>query len=217
MHADQSHPSNQPNVEQAHKPTNHSAKTKETAKNIFSTLGIFLLAPLVAVLLTTFIFQSYQVDGQSMEKTLFNGDRLIVYKLPRTWAKITNHTYIPKRGDIVIFSEKASALQGDSDRQLIKRVIGLPGDRVVVKNGEVRVYNNAHPKGFDPDNTTPSTKLASFTSGSVDVKVLANEIFVLGDNRANSLDSRVFGPIKSDIIVGKLVARLYPFNMIDSF
>ena len=70
-----------------------------------STIFILLLAPAIAVLLTLFVFQSYQVDGPSMEATLQNNDRLIVWKLPRTWAKVTGHQYIPKRGDVIILNE----------------------------------------------------------------------------------------------------------------
>ena len=89
------------------KPVNKHPKThhREGWKSIFSTLLLFILAPVIALSITAFAFQSYQVDGQSMETTLQNRDRLIVNKTPRTWSRITHHAYVPKRGSIVIFNQ----------------------------------------------------------------------------------------------------------------
>src|SRR5438874_2359638 len=93
----------------------------EGIKSVVSTVAVLLLAPIIAVLLTAFVFQSYQVDGPSMQSTLFNNDRLIVWKLPRTWARITKHIYIPKRGDIIVFTDPNLAQFGqDPTKQLIK-------------------------------------------------------------------------------------------------
>src|SRR4051812_22701390 len=72
-------------------------------RDILSTLLILVAAPLIALLLTAFVFQSYEVDGQSMETTLHDHDRLIVLKVPRTVSRLTNHPYIPHRGDVIIF------------------------------------------------------------------------------------------------------------------
>src|SRR5712671_5845014 len=71
-------------------------------RSALSTIAILLIAPLVAVLLTAFVFQSYQVDGPSMQTTLQNSDRLIVWKMSRTWARITGHAFVPQRGDIIV-------------------------------------------------------------------------------------------------------------------
>jgi signal peptidase I len=149
-----------------------------------------------------------------MEPTLQNNDRLIVWKLPETWSKITGHAYIPNRGDIIIFHEPA--LGG---KQLIKRVLGLPGDRVVVKDNTVTIYNLAHPNGFDPDTTLPYGKVLNNvpTSGEEDITVQAGQVFVFGDNRPNSLDSRVFGVVNSKDIIGKLAIRVVPLNKAKSF
>lgn len=183
-----------------------------------STIAILLIAPVIAVLLTAFVFQSYQVDGPSMRETLHNNDRLIVWKLPKTWSKITGHAYIPKRGDIIVFTEeRLSEFGQDPGKQLIKRVVGLPGDRVVVKNNVVTVYNTAHPQGFNPDTDLPYHRTATDTAGSIDLTVGKNEVFVLGDNRPNSLDSRAFGPIETKDIVGKLILRVLPASDIKRF
>jgi len=191
---------------------------KEGLKSVISTIAILLLAPLIAVLLTAFVFQSYQVDGPSMETTLQNNDRLVVWKLPRTWARITGHDYLPKRGDIIIFNEPNLAEFGQgTNKQLIKRVIALPGERVTVKDKVVTVYNKQHPNGFRPDATLPYGKVIPDTDGDIDMTVPAGNIFVCGDNRPDSLDSRAFGPVPLDNVVGKLVMRILPFTSAERF
>lgn len=189
--------------------------------NLFSSIALLLLAPALAVLLTLFVFQSYQVDGPSMEQTLQNNDRLIVWKLPRTWARITGHQYVPKRGDIIILNESGLANYGnvDNTKQLVKRVIGLPGDRIVVKNNVLTVYNRAHPNGFQPDATLPYGKNGAIppTTNDLDIQLSARQIFVCGDNRPNSLDSRIFGPVDTSQVIGKLVVRILPLNQMKIF
>ena len=180
--------------------------------SFLSSFIVFLVVPiLMALFLTAFIIQSYQVDGQSMETTLQDHDRLLVDKFPRTWARITNKDYVPNRGDIVIFNQSGLP---DSfyQKQLIKRVIGLPGERVVVKNGYVTVYNKTRPNGFNPDDSGKYTITAPMTIGDIDVTLDAHEIFVCGDNRNNSEDSRYFGPVNTNNLVGKLVVRILPIN-----
>jgi signal peptidase I len=185
---------------------------REGIRSILSTIAILIIAPVIALLLTAFVFQSYEVDGPSMETTLQNRDRLIVYKLPKTIARLTGHQYLPNRGDIVIFNRRDSLEFGtDSTRQLIKRVIALPGERLVVKDGRITVYNQAHPAGFHPDDA-PYGKVITTTAGDIDLTVPQNQIFVCGDNRPQSLDSRSFGPVPTSDLVGKLILRLYPFS-----
>jgi signal peptidase I len=188
-------------------------------KDTLSTLGIIILAPIVALFLTAFVFQSYQVDGPSMETTLQNRDRLIVTKTGKTWSRITGKEYIPKRYEIVIFNH--SGEYGDnqfvSEKQLVKRVIGLPGDRIVVKDGVVTVYNSEHPGGFLIDKTGPEKNAIHSTAGNIDETIKSSDLYVMGDNRENSLDSRSFGPIRSQDVVGKLSLRIYPFNKTEKF
>jgi signal peptidase I len=186
-----------------------------------STIGVLLLAPVIAVLLTAFVFQSYQVDGPSMQNTLHNSDRLIVWKLPRTWARVTGHQYVPKRGDIIILTQSGLSTYGDASdsKQLVKRVIGLPGDHLVIKNDVITIYNAQHPNGFEPDNTLPYGKNGAIpaTTNNVDVTLADNQLFVCGDNRGDSLDSRIFGPIETKQVIGKLVARIYPVQDAEKF
>jgi signal peptidase I len=153
-----------------------------------------------------------------MQTTLQNSDHLIVWKVQRTLAGITHHAYIPNRGDVIVFSEPGLSDFGqDSGKQLIKRVIGLPGERVVVKDGIVTVYNKDNPDGFQPDKTLPYGKVIVTTPGNVDVTLGESQVFVCGDNRTNSLDSRVFGPVDSKNIIGKLILRVLPLNTVKKF
>lgn len=195
-------------------------KGSDNLRSILSTVAILLLAPIIAIFLTAFVFQSYQVDGQSMETTLQNNDRLIVWKMARTWSRITGHPYIPNRGDVIIFNEPQDKLEGFSQtgsKQLIKRVVALPGERVVVANGALTVYNKEHPEGFQPDKTLPYGGNIPETTIDTDIVVPANNVFVCGDNRPDSQDSRMFGPISADQIVGKLVMRVLPINNAERF
>lgn len=194
-------------------PPHRQRKKARLAKEILSTFGVLLLAPVAAIIFTAFIFQFYRVDGPSMEQTLQNNDRLIVYKLAKSFSNLTNKDYLPAKGDIIVFNKKEG---GDESRQLIKRVIGLPGDRIVIKDGVVTLFDKEHPDGYDPDAGKQHQESTVPTSGSVDITVPDDEVYVLGDNRANSLDSRVFGTVKSDDIVGKLAMRVFPFKPIDN-
>jgi signal peptidase I len=194
------------------------AVKKENIRSILSTVAVLLVAPIIAILLTSFIFQSYQVDGESMETTLQHNDRLIVWKVPKTISRISGNAYIPNRGDVVVFTEPALDQFGqDPGKQLIKRVVGLPGEKVVVKDGTLTVYNDEHPKGFQPDQDLPYGDIIKTTNIEGSWLVGKNEIFVAGDNRTNSLDSRTFGPIDAHNIVGKLIARVLPISNAKSF
>lgn len=195
-----------------------SDTTREGWRSVLSTILILALAPLIAWLMITFVFQSYEVDGPSMEDTLHDKDRLIVLKTGKTLSEITNNDYIPKRGEVIIFVKHGLVELGTAqDKQLIKRVIALPGERVTVKDGKMTVYNTEHPEGFDPDEGQNYAKSISFTNGSLDITVPEGQVFVAGDNRGNSLDSRSFGPVDSKDIIGKLVFRLFPINKAESF
>jgi signal peptidase I len=190
----------------------------EGLRSIASTLLILIAAPLIALALTAFVFQSYEVDGPSMETTLDNRDRLIVLKAPVTVAKLSRDPYIPERGEIIVFTKPGTLQFGeDGEKQLIKRVIGLPGERVVVNDGSVTVFNSEHPEGFQPDRTLPYGDIIGRTPGRVDITLPPNEVFVMGDNRTNSLDSRAFGSVESKDIVGTLAMRILPLSKAQRF
>ena len=181
-----------------------------------SVIAIVACALVLALIIKAFLFQPYIVDGQSMETTLQNNDRLLVNKIPRTIARIDGQAYVPRRGDIIIFNQ--SGLPGYvGQKQLIKRVIGLPGDHVVIKNGSIVIYNSAHPHGFNPDTSDGYHIAAAITVGDIDLKLATGQIFVCGDNRNNSEDSRYFGPVNVNSVVGKLMLRILPLNKAERF
>lgn len=199
-------------------PTPDSPTPGKGWKDIVSTILILLSAPMIALILTAFVFQSYEVDGPSMESTLQNHDRLIVFKTERTWSRITDNPYIPHRGDIIIFNLRSELdFDSGSQKQLVKRVIALPGERVVVTNGAITVYNKERPNGFQPDKTMSYGKVIPETPGDIDLVVPKDKIFVCGDNRPNSLDSRSFGPIDVKDVVGRLGIRLFPLSNAKKF
>jgi signal peptidase I len=191
----------------------------EGVKSILSTILLLVGALVIALSIAAFVIQSYQVDGESMETTLQNNDRLIVDKIPRTVSRITHHSYVPHRGDIIIFNQTGILdSRGNEQKQLIKRVIGLPGERVVVNDGKITVYNEANPDGFNPDTSTGYKIAAKNTPGdNINVVLQSGEIFVCGDNRPNSEDSRYFGPVNVNNIVGKLVLRIFPLGKAERF
>jgi signal peptidase I len=191
-------------------------KQKRGVKSTLSIIGILVSAPLLAIVITIYIFQSYVVFGPSMESSLSNGDRLIVLKAPKTWAKIRGKYYIPRRGEIVVFNRPNAIKYSGDDKQLIKRVIGLPGERVVVKAGKLTVYNKEYPQGFSPDDTGNWATAIKTTPIDTDTIVPENSVFVCGDNRSNSLDSRSFGSIDSDSIVGVATIRFLPLSSMDN-
>ena len=186
--------------------------------SFLSTVLLFLLAPAIALGVTAFLYQSYEVDGESMETTLQNHDRLIVDKTSRSWSKVTKHQFVPHRGSIIIFNQQGLIdANGNEEKQLIKRVIGLPGERVVIKDDSITIFNTQHPEGFNPDVTTGYHITATKTAGYIDTVIGNNQIYVCGDNRGNSLDSRSFGPIRTDQIVGKLSIRILPIDKVEKF
>lgn len=181
---------------------------------IISAVEVIGGAIILAFIINQFIFQPYEVVGVSMQPTLQSGDRLIVSKVPATWSKITHHKYTPKRYDIVVLKNTLARrfATNEGDIQLVKRVIGLPGDRVVIKDGHITVYNQENPEGFNPDENLVTKNV--ITTPDKEWTIKPDEIFVCGDNRPNSLDSRSdeIGPINVEHVVGHVRLRVLPIN-----
>ena len=176
---------------------------------LIGVMQLVIGALVLAFLINNFIFQSYQVFGESMVPTLHEGDRLIISKVSKSWNSLFGDNYQPARGDIVVFESTLN-----EEVQLVKRVIGVPGDRVVVTQGSIVVFNDEFPDGFNPDDGYNSD-LAEYTTGETDVIVGENQIFVSGDNRTpgGSLDSRNdLGLVPLDNVVGELVLRIFPLG-----
>lgn len=199
-------------------------------KDILSLIIFIFFVILGTYLLNTYIMRSYNVVGASMENTLHGKDRLIVNRAAVSFSHFFGKPYIPERGQIIVF------LNGDAsgpltcgveasirDQYIIKRVIAFPGEHVVVKDGKLTVYNQEHPEGFNPDDTTRKSDTdgpKKYTAGEVDMIVPNDEIFVAGDNRegTHSYDSRYgLGTIPYCRIVGPVILRLYPFDKIRLF
>lgn len=202
-------------------PAKDSTKKRFVRIRDFSSfVGVLLLGGVLAFILISFVFRTYAIEGASMQTTLHDQDKVLVWKVPRTIAKITKHEYIPNRGDIVIVDILDISPCGQSgEKQIVKRVLGLPGERVVVKDGKLMVFNKEHPNGFSPDDTLPYNEdgRIPFTKTDADFTLRTDQLFIAGDNRGNSCDSRIFGPIDADQIIGKLVFRLLPVNDITLF
>lgn len=182
-------------------------------------ISIFILCVLIGTLLiNAFVFRSFSVIGPSMESTLYTNDRLIVSRLPVTWSQLQNKTYIPQRGQVIVFKNPRYST-GLGDEFIVKRVIAFAGERVVLKDGHYTVFNDQFPQGFNPDDANHGEP-GSPTSGEVDTTVPQGELFVSGDHRqANfSLDSRNgLGTIPYYDVVGPVSIRVFPFDKIRVF
>jgi signal peptidase I len=185
--------------------------------------ALFVLASLLVVLslANNFVAQPYRVDGLSMRDTLEDGNTLLVNRLGPTIAKLGIKPYLPERGEIVVVEHSEELVPGtETKTNIVKRVVALPGERVTVNQDGIRVYNQEHPDGFDPDKAWRETMHVEGTEQpgqylpyGIDITLGPGELFICGDNRSQSDDSRVFGPILADAVVGKAFVRLYPFSL----
>lgn len=205
-------------LRESSKPTLFS-KIQKGLKSIVTVLALSLVVLGGAALLNAFVFQSYYVDGSSMEPALHNNDRLIISKVERTAAGVSGNPYIPKRGQVVVLDESSNRFTLAQNEQLIKRVIGLPGDTVKIDNGVVTITNRESPNGFNPDDTLELTVDPTFVEAPLEVTVPEGQIFVMGDNRTEggSYDSRAFGPVETSHVLGRLWLRILPLNQMDVF
>lgn len=181
---------------------------------------IFIVCIILGTLfINAFIFRSFNVEGPSMEKTLYTGDRLIVNRLPVTWAQIQNKQYMPTRGQVIVFKNPNYNNSTGNEEYIVKRVIAFGGERVVVKDGKITVYNEGYPGGFNPDDTNYGEP-GSPTSGDVDHVVNEGSLFVAGDHREGtySCDSRsCMGDIPLYDVIGPVSLRIFPFDKIHGF
>ncbi|SEN64470.1 signal peptidase I [Lihuaxuella thermophila] len=156
-------------------------------------LVAILSALIIAIVIRSFLFAPYEVHGTSMYPTLHGDELLIVNK----WIyKVKKPDY----GDIVVFHT-------EEERDFIKRVIGLPGDRILIKNG--KVYRNGKPL-YEPYVNGPMNKETYEQK-----QIPEGYLYVLGDNRNNSKDSRQIGPVKIDEIVGRAEVIVLPLHKFD--
>jgi len=150
----------------------------------------------VAFLIRFFLIQPFYVSGQSMEPNFENNQYIIVDQVSYRFRE-------PARGDVIVFKYPRNITFS-----FIKRVIGLPGETVIVDNGSVTIYNDEHPNGV----VLEEDYLTSRTPMQANVTLKSDEYFVMGDNRPNSSDSRNWGALPKHLIVGKVWVVLYPFD-----
>ncbi|WP_096188917.1 signal peptidase I [Evansella halocellulosilytica] len=194
---------------------------------LYSWVKAIFIALLLAVLISVFIIQPYSVDGGSMEPSFqgltsdksSSGDRVIAFKTPYLLGSS------PDFGEIVIIDSRVenertlkdeflesnllSFISNTNDQhQWIKRVIGVPGDKIEIKNGSVYRNGEILEEGYIKE---------SLDNDLQEITVPEDSVFVMGDNRNNSIDSRNIGPIPVENVIGKVVLRYYPFDKIDLF
>ena len=159
---------------------------------------VALLALVIILPVRYFLIKPFYVSGASMEPNYFDKEYLII-------DEISYRFQDPNRGEVVVFHYPR-----DRSQYFIKRVIGLPGERVVVADGKIAIHNAASPGGLILDE--PYLLSAAPTAGAVDVALGPDEFFLFGDNRNASLDSRRFGPVNRKEIVGRAWLRGWPLE-----
>jgi signal peptidase I len=169
-------------------------------RNVVEWVGIVVGALLLALIVKTFLFQAFYIPSLSMYPTLDKGDRVLVNKLSYDLHDV-------HRGDLVVFERPPS--EPTTIKDLIKRVIGLPGDTVYARDGRVYVNDRPLKEPYLPSGT-------STVNMDQPVTVPRGKVWVMGDNRGNSQDSRVFGPIPEDSIVGRAFMIMWPLNRMGS-
>ena len=164
----------------------------------FDTIKIIIISLVIIVGVRSFVMQPFFVNGQSMEPNFHDGDYLIV-------NEIGYRLDDPKRGDTIVFH-----YPNDPSQFFIKRVIGLPGEKVEIKNKEITIYNKDNPDGLALDEFYLSKNAVILKDYSQELK--NDEYYVLGDNRIASSDSRIWGVLEKRYIVGKVWVRAWPFS-----
>jgi len=163
----------------------------------FAAISVAIVAPIRLFIVSPFI-----VSGASMEPTFDTGHYLIVDEISYRFEK-------PERGDVVVFR-----YPGDPGKFLIKRIVGLPGETVLINHGDVIIKNEQFPAGIplsEPYIEFPRE------SESLTTTLTPDEYFVMGDNRNNSADSRLWGPLPAEYITGRALVRLFPISKIGTF
>jgi len=171
---------------------------RDSARVAAEWIGLVVLALVIALLIKTFLFQAFYIPSESMVPTLKVHDRVLVNKLSYKLHPV-------HRDDIVVFKAPKNSDPGIDD--LVKRVIGLPGESVSGHGGHVYIDGKELKEPYLPAGT--------FTSDFSPVKIPPNSYWVMGDNRGNSRDSRVFGTIAKHEIVGRVFVRIWPLSRLN--
>jgi signal peptidase I len=168
--------------------------------SFFEIMQTIVIAVVAVFLVRTFVAQPFLVSGSSMEPNFQNGNYLLIDELVYRFRT-------PERGEIIVFK-----YPGDHRSYYIKRIIGLPGERVVVDAGKVTVYRNGDFKVLEEPYLPPNV-----VAGHTETTLAADQYFVMGDNRNFSYDSRNWGPVARSEIVGMVRFRLWPVDEVMAF
>ncbi len=170
---------------------------------VIELIKIVIIALVVIVPIRYFLFQPFYVRGASMEPNFYDNQYLIIDEITYRFSE-------PQRGDVVVVKipEKQS-------EYLIKRVIGLPGEKVEISDGEVKVFTTNDSQGSQLKETYLADNTLTF--GNKEIELGSDDYYVMGDNRPVSLDSRSFGPIHKENIVGRAWLRVWPFDSLTHF
>lgn len=179
-----------------------SPKTENASSGSLITYTLVALG--LALFIRFFIAAPYIVQGASMMPTFQDLNYLII---DRVTYKLEN----PRRGDVIVFD-----LPQNTSKALIKRIIGLPGETVIVRGNTVTIINEQHPQGFQLDESYLSEENLGGISDT-NVTLAEDQFFVLGDNRKVSADSRTWGTLPREDIVGRVFVRLFPIGGISIF
>lgn len=174
------------------------SKFKKFLRDGWDLLKFALLALAIVIPIRMFIAQPFVVSGESMIPTFHDGEYLIVDEISYLMGNI-------HRGDIVIFR-----YPGDTKRFFIKRIIGLPNEKITVTNGTVTITNKEHPEGFKL--TEPYVNEKEFEGSTYETG--NDQYFVMGDNRNRSSDSRYWGVLPRNLMVGRAYLRLFPLQKV---
>lgn len=179
---------------------------KKIGMFILETIQTIVLALSVFIIFYLFLFAPHQVKGSSMVPNFIDKDLILT-------SKIAYRIGTPQRGDVIVFKAPQGESCAEIECEYIKRIIGLPGERVKLSNSII--YINGEPlnqSGFIPENYKTSS--GAFLQENVEKYIPDGYYLALGDNRPYSRDGREFGPISSDSIVGKAFFRYWPLNKI---
>jgi len=191
-----------------------SKKKNSVGREVFEWVMVIVAALLISMLIKAFIFSTYQVNMVSMENTLFEGHNVIVYK--------TNYFFnAPKHGEIIVFMHeegqfkslfKYLPVRNPGEVDYIKRVIGLPGDQIDIREDGYVYRKSAGDNDFKKLDEAYTKGLTDTHGMQLPFTVPEGKLFVMGDNREQSLDSRQIGPIDIDAVIGKAVLRIWPLS-----
>jgi signal peptidase I len=187
---------------------------QRSSRWIIELIGVVAVAVVIAILLRTFVVATYSIPSGSMEPTLQVGDRIVVDKL-------AYHLHGISRGDIVVFSTPpAENCAGPPVSDLVKRVIGLSGETISLSNGRVFIDGHLLAEPWLPPSaqtqTQPGPSGAPYSLHQP-YRVPAGDVYVMGDNRTFSCDSRYWGPVVKSTIVGKVDLRIWPLSRLHFF